>query len=328
MAYSKEVVRRARRRLENAKAERESENRQRLQEAYRQIPRLKEIDLLLRKTMALAAQAVFTSGGDAREAMEQVKEANLALQRERQMIVDAHFEKGYLDESPICSNCGGSGYVGSTMCSCLKELCRQEQKQELALLACGEERFENFRLDYYSDKVDGKYGYSPRNIMERCLQVSRKYAHDFGTGSGNLLFFGGTGLGKTFLSACIATVVAERGFSVAYESAHHLFGKLEKDRFNPDEKSREEVERLNGCDLLIIDDLGTELPGNFVTAALYNLVNDRLLAGKPMLISTNLTAEEIGRRYSPQIASRLQGSFQRLIFVGEDIRVKKNRGEL
>ena len=328
MAYSKEVVRRARRRLENAKAERESENRQRLQEAYRQIPRLKEIDLLLRKTMALAAQAVFTSGGDAREAMEQVKEANLALQRERQMIVDAHFEKGYLDESPICSNCGGSGYVGSTMCSCLKELCRQEQKQELALLACGEEQFENFRLDYYSDKVDGKYGYSPRNIMERCLQVSRKYAHDFGTGSGNLLFFGGTGLGKTFLSACIATVVAERGFSVAYESAHHLFGKLEKDRFNPDEKSREEVERLNGCDLLIIDDLGTELPGNFVTAALYNLVNDRLLAGKPMLISTNLTAEEIGRRYSPQIASRLQGSFQRLIFVGEDIRVKKNRGEL
>ena len=300
MAYSKEVIRRARQRLENAKAERESENRQRLQEAYRQIPRLKEIDILLRKTMALAAQAVFTSGGDAQSVMGQVKEANLALQQERKNLVDAHFEKGYLDESPICAVCGGSGYVGSTMCNCLKELCRQEQKNELVLLACGEERFENFRLDYYSDRVDPKYGYSPRSVMERCLQVCRKYAYDFGKGSGNLMFYGGTGLGKTFLSACIATVAAERGFSVAYESASHLFSKLEKDRFNPDEKSREEVERLNGCDLLIIDDLGTELPGNFVTAALYNLVNDRLLAGKPMLISTNLTAEDISRRYSPR----------------------------
>ena len=328
MAYSKEVVRRARQRLENAKAERENENRQHLQEAYRQIPRLKEIDILLRKTMALAAQTVFTSGGDARAAMEQVKEANLALQQERKRIVQTHFEEGFLDESPICAVCGGSGYVGSTMCGCLKELCRQEQKKELTLLACGEERFENFRLDYYSDKVDGKYGYSPRSIMARCLQVCRKYAYDFGTGSGNLMFYGGTGLGKTFLSACIATVVAERGFSVAYVSAHHLFIKLEKDRFNPDEQSREQAARLMECDLLIVDDLGTELPGNFVTAALYNLVNDRLLAGKPMLISTNLTADDISRRYSPQIASRLQGSFQRLTFVGEDIRVKKNRGEL
>ena len=137
---------------------------------------------------------------------------------------------------------------------------------------------------------------------------------------------GGTGLGKTFLSASIARMVADRGYSVAYESAHHLFSKLEKNRFNPDEESREQVAKLTECDLLIIDDLGTELPGNFVTAALYNLVNDRLLAGRAMIISTNLNIEESARRYSPQIASRLQGSFKRLTFVGEDIRVMKNRG--
>ena len=95
MAYSKEVVRRARQRLETAKAEREAENLHRLQEAYRKVPRLKEIDILLRKSMALAAQAVFSQGGDAREAMEQVKNANLALQRERKRLADAHFEKGY-----------------------------------------------------------------------------------------------------------------------------------------------------------------------------------------------------------------------------------------
>lgn len=326
MAYSTDVVRRARQRLASAKADRDSENQQHLQEAYRQVPRIREIDLLLRRSMALAAQAVFTQGGDPRLAMEQVKEANLALQQERQELAALHFEEGYLDDSPICGLCGGSGYIGTTMCECLRELCRQEQKKELSLLASNDERFEKFRLDYYPDRADPKYGASPRTIMDRNFQICRKYAASFGPGNGNLLFVGGTGLGKTFLSACIARSVADKGFSVAYESAPHLFSKLEKDRFNPDEQSHEEVARLASCDLLILDDLGTELPGNFVTAALYSLVNDRLLAGKAMVISTNLNVDEIVRRYSPQIGSRLQGSFQRLTFVGEDIRVLKNRG--
>ena len=326
MAYSKEVVRRARQRLASAKADRESENRQHLQIAYERVPRLKEIDLMLRRSMALAAQAAFSSGADAVAAMEKVKQANLALQEERRQLAQQYFEEGFLDDSPICHLCGGSGYVGSTMCECLQELCRQEQKKELSLLAAGNERFENFRLEYYSDRYDPQYGASPRAIMERNLSICRKYAAGFGSSSGNLLFVGGTGLGKTFLSASIARMVADRGYSVAYESAHHLFSKLEKNRFNPDEESREQVAKLTECDLLIIDDLGTELPGNFVTAALYNLVNDRLLSGRAMIISTNLNIEESARRYSPQIASRLQGSFKRLTFVGEDIRVMKNRG--
>ena len=326
MAYSAEVVRAAKQRLADMKADRESENQHHLAEAYAKVPRIKEIDLLLRRSMALAAQAVFTSGGDANAAMEQVKQANLALQRERQMLIDQHFPVGYLKEEPICSRCGGSGYLGSSMCQCLMELCRQEQKKQVAVLAADHERFENFRLDYYSDRFDSKYGISPRTIMEKVLGACHRFAYGFGPGSGNLLFVGGTGLGKTFLSACIARVVADRGYSVAYESAAHLFSKLEKSRFNPTEENRQAAEKLLECDLLIVDDLGTELPGAFVTASLYSLVNDRLLAGKPMVISTNLTIEEIGQRYSPQIASRMQGNFQRLTFVGEDIRVLKNRG--
>lgn len=326
MAYSKEVVRRARQRLAQAKADREAENSQHLRAAYEKVPRLREIDIQLRKSMALAMQTAFTKGIDARSAMEEVRGANLQLQRERQLLAETYFEEGYLDDGPVCQLCGGTGYVGSNMCECLQELCRQEQKKEVALLSSGGERFEKFRLEYYSDRIDNRYGASPRAIMERNLQICRKYAYQFGAGSGNLLFVGGTGLGKTFLSACIAAVAADRGFSVAYESAQHLFAKLEKNRFSPDEQSREQAERLDECDLLIVDDLGTEMPGNFVTAALYNLVNDRLLATKPMIISTNLNIDEIARRYSPQIASRLQGSFKGLTFVGEDIRVLKNRG--
>ena len=326
MAYSNEVVRKARAVLASQKADHESQMNQRLQQAYARVPRIKEIDMMLRKSMAVAMQAVFMTGGDAQKAMEEVKQANLALQEEKKQLIAQHFGEGWLDEHPICAHCGGSGYIGSFMCSCLSELCRVEQEKELSLLTLDGQHFGAFRLDYYPDRPDPKTGISPRAIMSRSYDVCRDYAQNFTPKSGNLLFNGGTGLGKTFLSASIAREVAAKGCSVAYESAQHLFAKLEKHRFRPDEQTEQDVRKLTECDLLIIDDLGTELPGNFVTAALYTILNDRLLAGKPMVVSTNLTIDEIGQRYSPQIRSRLQGSFQLLPFVGQDIRVLKNRG--
>ena len=326
MSYSGEVTRRAQQRLSHMKADHESQYNQRLFEAYGRVPRLKEIDLLLRKSMALAAQTVFTKGTDAVAAMEQVKQANLSLQEERRALLAQHFPQNYLDESPLCPHCGGSGYVGAVMCDCLRELCRQEQQEELRQLTCGDETFDRFRLDYYPEQIDPNYGASPRKIMERNLQICRRYAEEFEKGSGNLLFVGGTGLGKTFLSACIANEAARRGASIAYESAPQLFAKLSKNQFDADDQSRQDCARLTDCDLLIIDDLGTELTTSVVIAALYSLLNERLLAGKSMIVSTNLNIDEIARRYSPQIASRLEGSFRGLTFVGKDIRVMKNRG--
>lgn len=326
MAYSAEVVKRARARLAQAKEDRESENRQHLAVAYARVPRIQEIDIQLRRTMAQAAQAAFLQGGDGRELLEKARLENLELQQERAILAMENFEEGYLDDSPICDKCGGGGYIGSNMCECLTELCRQEQKKEVSVLSGSREAFNQFRLDYYPDRIDPKYGASPRTIMERNLKICRTYALTFAPNAGNLLFVGGTGLGKTFLSACIARAVADRGYSVVYESAGHLFGKLEQAKFSPSEEARREAARFTDCDLLILDDLGTEMPGQFVTAAFYTLLNDRILAGKPMVISTNLNIDEAARRYSPQIASRLQGSFQGLTFVGEDIRILKNRG--
>ena len=326
MAYSNEIVRRARQRLAEAKADRESENQAHLTEAYQRLPRLKEIDLQLRRTMAVAAQTAFTQGIDVQAAMEEVKQKNLALQQERARLVQLHFEEGFLDESPVCDICGGSGYLGTSMCECLQELCRQEQKKELSLLSGGKESFQQFRLDYYSDQYDPKYGASARTVMEKTLSTCRSYAAFFSLKSENLLFSGDTGLGKTFLSACISRVVADRGYSVAYESAGHLFTNLEQAKFNNNEDARRESAKYTACDLLIVDDLGTEMPSQFVTAALYSLINDRLLSGKPTIISTNMNTEDFARRYSPQIASRLTGSYRRVAFVGSDIRVMKNRG--
>ena len=326
MAYSNEVVRRARAELASRKADHESQANARLREAYAKVPRIREIDILLRKSMAYAMQAAFQKGGDAQAAMEEVKQANLQLQAEKADLIARHFHPGFLDENPICPKCGGSGYVGTFMCQCLQELCRREQEKEIALLADDGQHFGAFRLDYYSDRPDPKTGISPRAIMSRGYDICRDYAENFTPASGNLLFNGGTGLGKTFLSACIAREVAARGYSVSYETASHLFAKLEKHRFHPDEETAQEIKRLQECDLLIIDDLGTELPGQFVTASLYALLNDRLLANKPMVISTNLILDEVSQRYSPQIRSRLEGSFKVIPFMGQDIRVMKNRG--
>ena len=238
MAYSSEVVQRARNRLAQAKEDRESENRQHLAEAYARVPRIREIDMLLRRTMAQAAQAAFLQGSDGRELLEQARIQNLELQQERALLIYENFEEGFLDETPICEVCGGTGYIGSSMCECLSELCRQEQKKEVSILTGGKESFSQFRLDYYSDYTDSKYGASPRTIMERNFQNCRRYAMSFSPNSGNLLFVGGTGLGKTFLSACIARAVADRGYSVVYETAGHLFSKMEQAKFGGNEEAR------------------------------------------------------------------------------------------
>ncbi len=323
MAYSAKVMARARQRLEQENENKKQAYYARLEQVYQALPRVRQIDAQLHRNMSRAVQAAFGENADPVGALGVCREENLKLQKEREALVTQAFGGEYLKE-PLCVSCDGQGYVGTTMCHCLQDICRREQMNEIASLGCGSGKFDHFRLDYYSEVIDRQYGASPRFIMEQNLKLSRRFAEKFS--GGNLLLTGGTGLGKTFLSACIATEVAMQGFSVAYESAGSLFMKLEKDRFNPDEQTARQVQELRECDLLIIDDLGTELPGSFVTAALYSLVNDRLLQNKSMVISTNLTTEEISQRYNPQIASRVQGAFQMLPFVGDDIRVLKSRG--
>ena len=326
MAYAKEIVARARARLAQLRADRESENAARLQQAYERVPRLKAIDVQLRATMAQAAQAVFSEGGDVSAAMDAARKENLALQQERRVLEQTHFEPGWLDARPVCPHCGGTGYLGAAMCSCLKTLCMEEQRKVLRSVFTGTESFENFRLDYYPDTVIPQLRLSARSVMEKNLDSCRRYARSFASGSGNLLMGGGPGLGKTHLALAIGRAVGEQGYHVCYETAVSLFNKLEKAKFYATEENRRQAEELETCDLLIIDDLGTEMPGQFVTAALYGLLNQRLMEGKSMVITTNLTVEEAGQRYSNQIASRLYGEFFRLTFLGEDIRILKNRG--
>ena len=321
MGYSEQVLRRARERLEQAKQERERENEAHRREAYARYPRLQEIDRELQITMAQLMAATLRRGEDPTEAIGQIREKNLALQREREWILEAgDFEEGYLDDAPICAKCGGTGYEGNQMCSCLRELCRQEQKKELtSLLGSGRESFESFRLDVYSDLYDEKLGVSPRKLMQSNFNICRRYAQNFTPQAGNLLFSGATGLGKTFLSACIARQVADRGYSVVYETAIRLFSDFESEKFGGEEQ-RGLSRKYLACDLLIIDDLGTEMTTQFTISALYNVVNTRMMENRATIISTNLAPETLEGRYSPQIASRVLGTYRLLKFAGSDIR--------
>ena len=323
MAYSEQVLRRARERLEQAKAEAQREYEARLKDAYTRFPRLQEIDRELQMTMAQLVTAALRHGEDPSQAIARIREKNLALQREREWLLEAgEFEEGCLENTPVCAKCGGSGYVGSQMCSCLRELCRQEQKKELtSLLGTGRETFDTFRLDVYPDAYDSKLGASPRQLMKSNFNICRKYAQSFGPGSGSLLFSGATGLGKTFLSACIARQVADRGFSVVYETAIRLFSDFEAEKFGASqEENRGKSRKYLECDLLIIDDLGTEMTTQFTTSVLYHLLNTRMMENRSTIISTNLADTEIENRYSPQIASRIIGTFRLVQFAGEDIR--------
>ncbi len=320
MAYSEQVLRRARARLEQAKVAHERENEEQRRVAYQRFPRLEEIDRELRLTMTQLVSLALRQEGSA---LNELKERNLALQREREWILEAgELEEDYLDEAPLCKRCGGSGYAGAKMCSCLQELCRQEQKKELtSLLGSGSESFDSFRLDVYPDSYNAKLGVSPRKLMQSNFNICRKYAQGFTPASGSLLFSGATGLGKTFLSACIARQVAESGYSVVYETAIRVFSDFESEKFGPaQEEPKNLTRKYLDCDLLIIDDLGTEMTTQFTISALYTVINTRMMENRATIISTNLSDTELEGRYHPQIASRLIGTYRLIQFAGEDIR--------
>ncbi|MBP5166652.1 MAG: ATP-binding protein [Oscillospiraceae bacterium] len=298
------------------------------QTIYSKQPRVEQIDRLLSETVAAAVAAAVSGGGDPREEIEKLRDENLALQAERaELIAELGYPYDCIDDKPFCEECSDHGFIGKKPCSCLMEIYREEQRKELSsLLDLSGENFGSFRLDYYDDTPAEGGGVSPRRHMKMVYTACLRYAESFSPDGENLFFSGGTGLGKTFLSSCIAGAVSEKGYSVVYETAIELISSFERARFDKGEdaeEGEENVRRYLGCDLLIIDDLGTELSTSFAAGALYDVINSRLRSRKNTVISSNLGIDEIRRRYSPQIASRLEGEYENLRFYGRDIRLIK-----
>lgn len=331
MGYSGAVLTRARARLEEQQAaHRRAQEAQRAR-ICRQVPRIAELERELGGTAARLVAVSLKGGPDHAAAVEALRQENLARQREEADLLRAHgWTPEDLEARPLCPLCGDTGWRGAQMCDCLAALCREEQAKELSsLLDLGGQTFDTFRLDYYDRTIEPGMPRSPRTNMEAILTVCRSYAA--GTSPAKDLFLnGGPGLGKTFLSACIAGEASRRGLSVVYDSAPTVFARFEARKFARDwsqaQAAEEDTQRYLGCDLLILDDLGSEFTSPLVQAALYELVNGRLAAGRRTVISSNLNLEQIRARYGAPIASRLEGAYLSLPFFGEDIRLQKKRG--
>lgn len=329
MAYEPTVLRRAAARLRARKELRERERYALRQRLYQQYPDLPRLDAALARSMAEVAELALSGGADLEQRLEEIRSRNLKLQRERTgLLAEAGCGPDALDDIPACPQCRDTGWVGARMCTCLRELCAQEQiKQLSSLLDLQGQSFDRARLDVYSDLPWPGTGKSPRQNMANILKVCEGYAARFPDYPlQNLFFSGNTGLGKTFLSACVAGEVSRRGYSVVYDTAIHVFACFDRRRFARDadqeQEARQAVDRYLNCDLLILDDLGSETATALVQSALYELVNSRLGPECRTIISSNLSIEEIRARYTPQIASRLEGSFRELTFYGDDLRVK------
>lgn len=331
MAYDSKVMNRALVWFDGDKQRRAAQFTARRQRVFLQIPRLAEIDRELRGTMAQIISSALKRGVDPMPAIRVVRDENLALQQERAELLTANgYPADYLEEKPACERCGDTGYFSGGVCSCLQEYYNREQIRELSrMLDLGTQSFESFNFDWYSTAVDPDFGVSSREMMEDNFDICQDYAHQFGPRSDNLLLCGEPGLGKTFLSACIARVVSESGHSVVYDTAAHVFAQFENERFRRDglDDAEDDVNRYMNCDLLILDDLGTEMVTTFVQSTLYQIINGRLISGKKTIISSNLSPSELGKRYSVQIQSRLEGEYRVLPFFGDDIRKLKREQE-
>lgn len=325
MSFDASIMNMAQSRFRQDRERREEQLDRRREEVYRRLPRVEEIDRELRVTVGAIMISAFENETDPECALRELSERNMALQRERaELLVGAGYAYDELDEKILCRHCEDRGFLtDGSPCRCLMAYYTKEQNRRLSkLLDLGSQSFDTFSLDWYDDGQGATLKH-----MEMVLESCINYARRFGERSGNLLFTGAPGLGKTFLSACIAREVSGSGFSVVYDTAAHIFQQFESGKFGRDNPYEEdpdrEINRYLNCDLLIMDDLGTEMLTSFVQSAFYRIVNDRLINRRKTILSTNLSVEEIGRRYGEAVRSRIEGEYERLQFYGKDIRIQK-----
>lgn len=321
MAYSKETYKKAEQELAQRRNRALAEREDRHRIAVESVPEILETEERMSAAGLATIKALGMGAVDAKEYIRKLSEINLNAQAQRRMFLKkAGFPEDWLDVHYFCPKCEDKGFVNGIMCDCFKDLLKSLEYEKLcSKLPVGSCRFDNFKLDYYPDGA----GTSPRRRMESVLNYCKTYATDFSRRSPSLLLYGKTGLGKTHLSLAVAGKAVESGYGVIYTSAQNLFNKLEKEKFGRSDGNTEET--ILDCDLLIIDDLGAEFTTQFTVSALYNIINSRELEGKPTIISTNLTPEQLTSTYSERIASRILSNFVMLYFDGSDIRQIKTR---
>lgn len=322
MGYNRENFIRIKREFEGKNIQAKEEAIRRMSLLYEKIPELRQID----DALSEIGFKLFNEGLKGKEGFEEraelVRREMKELQRDHANCLKHYgYPEDYTEVRYECKECGDTGYVGLDMCDCMKR----------ALILAGYESsglgnlmrtqsFETFDINYHKD--DGKSYENIKYILEIC----KEYAYGFNTEKAdNLILMGATGLGKTHISTSVAKVIIERGYDVVYDTTQNIFEDFQYERFNRTYQDMSEVriDKYFDCDLLIMDDLGTEVSNQFTIASLYNIINTRLNNNKSIIINTNLQREELRKRYADRITSRLFGEFKPFVFKGRDVRELK-----
>jgi len=329
MTYDKKILAAARREQQRDCAAHAEKLAARKRAVYHMQPRIREIEREMASTSASVLRIALISDGDPEEAIYRLRDRNLALQQERErLLLEMNLPKDYLADKPLCPACKDTRYVNKQLCDCMITRYKRLLQEQFSLeMPIGHPSFDSFRMDYYSTVPNSQLdGASPYENMQHNLQTSKSYAETFSRESGNLLLCGSTGLGKTFLSTCIAHVVFAQGFSVIYDTVSNIIATYKvvrfpsKDNAQDSQAAIDRVAQYENADLVIIDDMGAELITTFTVSVLYHLINSRLMSHSPMIINTTVHPKDIKKKYSPAISSRLRGEFELLFFVGDDIR--------
>lgn len=296
-------------------------------EVYNRIPEIKSIDDEISKIGLNLAKTVLLNPKSKDEIVNESKETIESLKlRKEELLVKNNISLDYLEIKFQCDSCKDKGFLSNgEKCSCLKqEIVNEAYKMSNLDRILSQENFSNFNLNIFSPKKSPDGEISPRENMLNNLSICENFVHDFKIDNNeNLLFYGSTGLGKTYMCNCIAKELLDKGNVVIYQTSFRILDILEDYKFRRDPNnqiSEENYKNLFDCDLLIIDDLGTELNNSFTSGEIFNIVNTRLVAGKKIIISTNLTPSQIGNTYTQRILSRILDKFRILEFTGDDLR--------
>ncbi len=302
----------------------------RLKEVYDKIPRIKKIDEYTADFAIKLSKLIIQNSENKENTLKSLKrELNKLGKEKKELLTNNGYQENYLEPVFFCEKCKDTAYVNNKKCSCFKQRIVDKYYEVFNL---GDilmnENFDSFDLEFYSEKINKKYNISPRYNMRKTLESVLNFIEVFEMDKRNLLFTGATGLGKTFLCNCLAKEILDKGYSVLYLTAPKFFNMLEQHKFNKfiTEEEKEQLDLLKEVDLLVIDDLGTEMTTAFTQTETFNIINSRILENKPTIISTNFKVQEIKERYSDRIASRIVGHYEIHEFFGDDIRIKKEFG--
>ena len=294
----------------------------RKEEVRKNVPEIEAIEREIGKLCIKVSINALQDIPNREEHLRSLRESITSLRmRKSELLVANNYPIDYLDLHYSCSKCKDTGFIGLEKCTCYKHKLNKLYYKNSDLFNVSERHnFTNFKMEYYSTKNEGPEKYSPRENMKNIVSGCLKFISNFSSTEENILFYGNSGTGKTFLSHCIAKELVDNGYFVVYKTAEDLIKNLRDVRFNNNSTLED---HLINCDLLIIDDLGTEISSEFSKAELFNLLNTKLLKNKKMLISTNYSLDELLSLYSERITSRLFGNFTLYKFYGKDIRLQK-----